>query len=220
MRGLPGAAALRQSLQAEDAATPLAAGLRFGAWVDALGAHSAEQAQSGRSQEQASRADGGYPAGPNDAESVALGGGGSGGCAPGAWAGYAARSEEVVARRAGHGCSSCADGVVSASAASPEVGSADGSKREEVGAFGRQEYGGSARPAWKCLPTDAGAVTARPYGSGGLQWQAAPAAAGAPAAPAPGNPFAGLPASCAVAPSAASPESLAQGNPFRRATAP
>lgn len=223
-RALPGVAALRQSLQAEDAATPLAAGLRFGAWVDALGPPSVEQAQSGQCQEEAFRACGGHhPAGPDAGSAGLAGGGGGWGGAPGAWAECAARSEEGAARRAGHSCISCARGTVAKSAAWPEAGSADSSEREESGASSRQDCGGSGKsvvPLWKRSPADAGAVTARPYGLGGPPWQPARADAGAAAAPASGNPFAGLPASCAAGPAVASPETLAHGNPFRRATVP
>ena len=167
-RALPGTAALRQSLQAEDAATPLAAGLRFGAWVDALGPHSELQAPTEHCQEEASCARGGYPA-------------------------------------------------------EPQAGSADGSARGEAGCQTRRGCGGrggSAGPARKRSPAESGAVRARPYGSGGPPWQPARAAAGTAAAPASGNPFAGLPAGCAAGAPAASPETLAHGNPFRRATAP
>ena len=215
-RALPGAAALRQSVQAEDAATPLAAGLRFGAWVDALGPLYKEQAQSSWGQEEALRGCSGQPAGLDVGSAALAGGGGGWGDASGTWAGSAARSEEGAARHAEHSCSSCARGSVAASAARPEAGGANGSERGDIGACNAQECGGSVCPPWKRSPVDSEAVTARPYGSGELPWQPAPAATGTAAAPAPGNPFAGLPAS----PARPSPETLAHGNPFRRASAP
>ena len=222
-RALPGAAALRQSLQAEDAATPLAAGLRFGAWVDALGPPSAERGQSGRCQQAASRACGGHPDGPNIESAGLAGGGGGWGGAPGAWAGCAARLGEGAELRAEQSRSSGTHCTVAASAAWREAGSAGGSGRGEMGACGAQECDrrrGSAGPPWEGLPADTAAATARSHESGGPPWQPARADGGSAAGPASGNPFAGRPMSYAAGPLAASPDTLAHGNPFRRASAP
>ena len=213
LRGLPGAAALRQSLQAEDAATPLAAGLRFGVWVDALGPASAKQAEGGGCQQVEFHTCRGRPAWPDAGTAELAGSGNSWGWAPGAWAGCAVQHAE-------RGGSSCARGSEAALAAWPEAGNADGSGQKEIRAYGFEGCGGFEGPAWQASPADAVAATAPTYGSRGAPRQPLPADAGAAAASASSNPFAGRPASCAAGPARASPETLARGNPFWSATAP